>query len=106
VNLLAVETSAILKSRAEENRKQSLSMFNQFPEKRWYLYDDLGGNIVLKHPYWHNIEVKCPHCEKVLILENYRAQCCEKTFKTGFGAIRQVEPVGGIIKTAEGVGPV
>lgn len=69
-------------------------MINQFPEKRWYLYDDTNRNIRLKHPYWPNAEVKCPYCEELMIIENYKAQCCGNVFKISFGEIRQTEPVG------------
>ncbi len=67
---------------------------NQFPEKKWYLYDNTTGSIVLKHPYSRGMEVLCPYCSKPLAVENYRAECCENQFKTGFGEIHQVQPVG------------
>jgi hypothetical protein len=73
---------------------------NPFPEKRWYLYDDTNGNIRLKHPYWPKIKVKCPYCNKLLTVENYKAQCCGKIFKTGFWEIHQIEPIGKHNKTS------
>jgi hypothetical protein len=51
---------------------------NQFPERKWYLYDNTSGAVILKHPYWPKIEAKCPYCEKLLKIENYKAQCCAK----------------------------
>ncbi|MFA5866223.1 MAG: hypothetical protein WC975_16240 [Phycisphaerae bacterium] len=74
-------------------------MHGDFPEKLWYFYDNTEGNIVLKHPYQKGMEVPCPYCGKLLAVENYRAQCCNQQFKTGFWEIRQIEPVGKHQKT-------
>jgi len=67
---------------------------NMFPDRCWYLYDNTSGRIVLKHPYREGDSVPCPHCDAILAIEDYRAACCGKTFKTGFGEIAQREPVG------------
>lgn len=69
-------------------------MMNQFPEKKWYLYDNISSNVVLKHPYRTGMKVLCPYCKKLLVIENYRAACCDNQFKIGFGEIHQVEPIG------------
>jgi hypothetical protein len=61
----------------------------------WCLYDDMAGQIMLKHPWGKRIKVvPCPHCGNALVVENYKATCCGKNFKTGFSEFRQVEPVG------------
>lgn len=65
-----------------------------FPKKIWYLYDNTSGNVVLKHPYSAGISVPCPQCQRPLEIQNYRATCCGKTFKTSFGEISQRERVG------------
>ena len=69
-------------------------MIGSFPKKRWYLYDDMSGNIVLKHPYRASMKVLCPHCDKAFVIENYRTECCNHHFKIRFGEICQVEPIG------------
>jgi hypothetical protein len=79
--------------------KGGIMFISNFPEKRWYLYDTTNGTIVLKHPYKPGMEVPCPHCGKVLAIENYQAQCCGQQFKTGFGEVHQKEPVGQHQKT-------
>lgn len=60
----------------------------------WCLYDNLAGHVVLKHPWRDGLVVECPHCGEPLAVEGYRAHCCGQHFKTGFGEIRQIEPVG------------
>ncbi len=60
----------------------------------WCLYDSLFGEILLKHPWRKGQEVPCPHCGKTLVIENYRAKCCDHEFKASFGEICQCEPVG------------
>jgi len=70
------------------------AMYNQFPDNRWYLYDDTSGNIRLKHQYRPGMQVNCPCCDKPFIIEDYKAQCCDNIFRTGFGEISQVKPVG------------
>lgn len=67
---------------------------NMFPQSIWYLYDNVAGSIILKHPYSRGMAVPCPHCGKTLIVENYRAACCGYTFRTSFGEIAQREHVG------------
>lgn len=69
-------------------------MMNLFPEKKWYLYDNMSGDVVLKHPYRPGMKVLCPHCDKEFVIENYRAECCNHHFKIGFAEIRQMEPTG------------
>lgn len=69
-------------------------MYMNFPQMRWYLYDNTSGKIILKHPYYRNLLVKCPYCDEWLWVEDYQAECCGKTFKTGFWEIHQVEPFG------------
>lgn len=69
-------------------------MIGAFPENKWYLYDDMSGNIVLKHPYRPEMTVSCPHCNNFLMIDNYRDKCCGNEFKIGFGEIRQIKPVG------------
>jgi hypothetical protein len=65
-----------------------------FPETRWYLYDTTSGQTVLKHPFRPGLTIPCPACGSSLKLENYRADCCGESFRTGFGEIRRVRPVG------------
>ncbi len=60
----------------------------------WCLYDNLAGQVVLKHPWRDGLVVECPHCGEPLAVEGYIAHCCGQHFKTGFGEIRQIEPVG------------
>lgn len=60
----------------------------------WCLYDNLRGEVILKHPYWRGLHVPCPHCAKELHVDGYRAACCGFTFKTSFGEIHQCEPHG------------
>jgi len=72
---------------------------SQFPEKKWYLYDNTSGSVILKHPYSKGMEVLCPYCNKLLVIENYRAECCENQFKTGFEEIHQVHPIAKHNKT-------
>lgn len=62
-------------------------MYNQFPDNRWYLYDDTLGSIRLTHRYRPGMQVNCPYCDKTFIIESYRACCCDNIFKIGFGAI-------------------
>lgn len=69
-------------------------MFGLFPDIRWYLYDNCSGRVVLKHPYKPGMDVPCPHCGVVLVVESYEAECCGQVFKTGFGEICQKEAVG------------
>jgi len=69
-------------------------MYNQFPDNGWFLYDDTSGNIRLKHRYRPDMQVNCPYCDKPFIIKSYRMQCCDNIFKTGFGEICQVKPVG------------
>jgi hypothetical protein len=71
-----------------------------FPERRWYLYDNTAGKIILKHPYARGAKVPCPHCGAVLKIENYRAACCGHEFRTSFGEIAQRHPVGDHTRTA------
>jgi hypothetical protein len=74
-------------------------MINEFPENRWYLYDNTSGGVILKHPYRPGIKVLCPYCNKPLVIDNYRATCCNNQFKTYFGEIHQIIPVGKHDKT-------
>lgn len=60
----------------------------------WCLYANLSGQVVLKHPWRAGLVVACPHCGEPLAVEDYKADCCGRSFKTGFGEIRQIEPVG------------
>jgi hypothetical protein len=46
------------------------------------------------------MEILCPYCNKPFIVENYIAECCGNQFKTGFGEIHQVKPVGNHRKAA------
>lgn len=64
-----------------------------FPQKRWYLYDTTTGTTVLKHPFDSTTPVRCPHCQKALVIENYKAHCCGYDYFTGWGAIQQRQPV-------------
>ena len=64
-----------------------------FPEKRWYLYDNVSGSTVLKHPYRSGSKVHCPHCGSLLKVRDYSASCCEEVFKTGHGEIHQQRPL-------------
>lgn len=66
----------------------------------WWLYDTTTGNVVLKHPYHRGMKVPCPHCGLELAIKDYRAECCGRSFRTGFGAIAQKEPVGHHTKTS------
>lgn len=65
----------------------------------WCLYDNMAGQIILKHPFWSGLAVPCPHCSKTLRIDNYKAVCCGYTFRTGFGEIAQREPYGQHKKT-------
>ncbi len=65
-----------------------------FPKRMWYLYDNTSGNTILKHPYRANDSVPCPYCAEPLLVQNYRAQCCNQEFRTSFGEIAQREPIG------------
>jgi hypothetical protein len=60
----------------------------------WCLYDDMSGNTRLVHPYRLDLSVPCPHCGAPLRIADYRARCCGQEFKTGFGSVAQVAPVG------------
>ena len=66
----------------------------------WWLYDTTTGNVVLKHPYHRGMKVRCPHCGLELTIKDYRAECCGRSFRTGFGEIAQREPVGKHTKTS------
>ncbi len=60
----------------------------------WCLYDNMAGQVVLKHPWRRGLVVPCPNCGEPMTVENYKAECCGQLFKTAFNEIRQVEPVG------------
>jgi len=75
-------------------------VFNRFPADAWYLYDNTSGDVVLKHPYHPGESVPCPHCGQTLIVDNYRADCCNQEFKTGFGEIRQRQALGSHDRTS------
>jgi hypothetical protein len=60
----------------------------------WCLYDNMAGQVVLKHPWRCGLDVSCPYCGTLLSVDNFAAACCGRQFKTGFNEIRQVEPVG------------
>jgi hypothetical protein len=66
----------------------------------WWLYDNTIGNIVLKHPYYRGIKVRCPHCGLELTIKDYRAECCGRSFRISEGEIAQREPVGKHTKTS------
>jgi hypothetical protein len=66
----------------------------------WWLYDTTTGNVVLKHFYLQGMTVRCPHCGLELTIKDYKAECCGRTFRTGFGEIAQREPVGKHTKTS------
>lgn len=66
----------------------------------WCLYDTIEGRIILTHPCRPGLNVPCPHCGQRLVIEDYRAECCGKTFRTGFGGLTQCEPVGNHNKTS------
>ena len=70
-----------------------------FPKEIWFnpvwcLYDNISGEIILKHPWRKGITVLCPHCGKELSVFEYKAQCCGQIFKIGNSEIRQVQPHG------------
>ena len=69
-------------------------MSYEFPETRWYLYDNLSGAVILKHPYRLGLKIRCPHCGEQLKVERYTASCCGEEFKTRFGEIHQRRAVG------------
>jgi hypothetical protein len=69
-------------------------MYGNFPEKKWYLYDATDGRIVLKHPFRRGMEIPCPYCGSLLIINDYKATCCGQLFKTAFYEIHQVKPFG------------
>ena len=69
-------------------------MLDPFPEVRWYLYDNLSGAVILKHPYRPGLKIRCPHCGEQLKVERYTASCCGEEFKTSFGEIHQRRAVG------------
>ena len=74
---------------------------SNFPTKpAWWLYDTTDGRVILKHPYHRGMKVPCPHCGHELTIKDYRAECCGRSFRTGFGAISQREPVGKHTKTS------
>jgi len=66
----------------------------------WWLYDTTDGRVILKHPYRPGMQVLCPHCGHKLTIKDYRAECCGRTFRTGFGEIAQKAPVGKHTKTS------
>ena len=66
----------------------------------WWLYDNIAGNVVLKHFYLQGMKVRCPHCGLELTIKDYRAECCGRSFRTGFGEIAQKEPVGKHTRTS------
>jgi hypothetical protein len=68
--------------------------YNIWKNPKWCLYNNLSGNIILKHPWRKGINILCPHCGKTLIFENYKAQCCDHNFGISFGEVHQKEPVG------------
>jgi len=49
--------------------------YNILKNPKWCLYNNLSGDIILKHPWGNGIKIPCPHCGKILIFENYKAQC-------------------------------
>ena len=65
-----------------------------FPEQRWYLYDNISGFTILKHPYKRGRRIPCPHCGRLLKFDQHSASCCNEIFKVGFGEIRRKRPVG------------
>jgi hypothetical protein len=66
----------------------------------WWLYDTTNGHVILKHPDHRGMKVLCPHCGNELTIKDYRAECCERSFRTSFGEIAQREPVGSHNKTS------
>lgn len=63
--------------------------------RQWYVYYRDNGEMMLTYPdYGTKYPIPCPHCGSELVFEKYTAECCNKTFKTGWYKCRQVEPVG------------
>jgi len=69
-------------------------MIDSFSGDGWFTYVALDGRVLLKHRYRESLTILCPHCSKALEIREYRAQCCDQTFKISFGAITQHKPVG------------
>lgn len=70
-----------------------------FPDKiyhnpTWCLYDNTSGKTILKHPWRKGIKVNCPHCDKLLNFEKYKANCCGHSFGISFNEVSQHEPIG------------
>ncbi|MBL7129747.1 MAG: hypothetical protein ISS16_12310 [Ignavibacteria bacterium] len=66
----------------------------------WCLYDNLSGITILKHPWQTGLKVNCPHCNKLLNFEKYKASCCGFNFGISFNEVHQKEPVGTHDKTS------
>ncbi len=69
-------------------------MIDNFPAEGWFTYVATDGRVLLKHRWRRQSPIPCPHCGKRLEFSEYRALCCDQTFKIGFGEIAQHDPIG------------